>query len=202
AADPHRLVVGARLGQVLLDLLAGRGDAAGAADRHAQPAVGAQVPVLGQVGAAEHIVPVGADVFAVGALLLVGVQVPALFAVDLGMAVVHQHIHGDLGKDAHGRSDLFCRCCVLGGGVGDAGHLGVGQQESLHLLGHQGGGHSVGAQHLADLGLGGVVLGGQPAVLGVHLVGVGHDALGLRDGLGGQDAAQPLFGALAEAGVQ
>src|SRR5699024_2770209 len=102
----------------------------------------------------------------------------------------------------HGRSDLFCRCCVLGGGVGDAGHLGVGQQESLHLLGHQGGGHSVGAQHLADLGLGGVVLGGQPAVLGVHLVGVGHDALGLRDGLGGQDAAQPLFGALAEAGVQ
>ena len=51
--------------------------------------------------------------------------------------------------------------------------------------GSQGGGHGVLGQHLADLGLGGLLQGGQTAVLGVDLLRVDDDLLGLGNGAGG-----------------
>ena len=101
AAQPEGVIVGVGQRGVPLHLF-GRGhDAARAADRDAEAAVGAGVPVLDEVGAGEDGVAVGADVLAVGAGGAVGVEVPTLTADHLGMGGLHQGIHGIAGKQTH-----------------------------------------------------------------------------------------------------
>ena len=101
-ADPDGITVGVRSGGIPLHLLGRRRNAAAAAGGNAQSAVGAGVPVLDEVRAGKDLFAIGADVLAGGAGLAVGVQVPALAAVDLGMAGLHQGIHCSSGKKAHG----------------------------------------------------------------------------------------------------
>ena len=100
--DPDGIVVGVRRGGIPLHLLRRRRNAAAAAGGNAQSAVGAGVPVLDKVRAGKDLLAVGADVLAGRAGLAVGVQIPALAAVDLGMAGLHQGIHCSSGKKAHG----------------------------------------------------------------------------------------------------
>ena len=101
-ADPDGITVGVGSGSIPLHLFRRGRNAAAAAGRNAQSAVGAGVPVLDKVRAGENLLAVGADVLAGGAGLAVGVQIPALAAVDLGMGGLHQGIHSSSGKKAHG----------------------------------------------------------------------------------------------------
>ena len=146
AADPDGVIVGIGGRGVPLHLLQRRDDAAAAAGRDAQAALGTGVPVLHKVRAGKDLFAIGADILALGAGLAMGMQVPALAAVDLGMGSFHQHIHRGACKKAHSlllfhnRSDV----CVV-------------DQETLHLLSGHGRGHSVPAEHIADLGFRGIV---------------------------------------------
>ena len=110
ASDPDGIVIVVCRGGVPLHLLRRGGDAAAAAGRNTEPAVGAGIPVFDKVWAGEDLVAVGADVLTGGAGRAVGVQVPALTAVDLRMRGLHQRIHGVPGKDAHARLTPFRRC--------------------------------------------------------------------------------------------
>ena len=101
-ADPDGIAVGVRRGGIPLHLLGRRRNAAAAAGRNAQSAVGAGIPVLDEVRAGKDLFAIGADVLAGRAGLAVRVQIPALAAVDLGMAGLHQGIHCSSGKKAHG----------------------------------------------------------------------------------------------------
>ena len=101
AADPDGIVVVVGGGSVPLDLFGRGGDAAAAAHRNTEAAVGAGIPVLDEVRAGEDFLTVGADVLALGAGLAVRVQVPAQTAVDLRMGGLHQRIHGVARKDTH-----------------------------------------------------------------------------------------------------
>ena len=85
----------------LTDLLRRGGDAAAAAGRNAEAAVGAGVPVLDEIRAGEDRIPKGADVLAGRAGGAVRVQVPALSAVDLRVGGLHQRIHGVARKETH-----------------------------------------------------------------------------------------------------
>ena len=76
------------------------------------------------------------------------------------------------------------------------------QQKTLHFFGGQGGGHGVLGQHLADLGLGGLLQGGQTAVLGVDLLRVDDDLLGLGNGAGSQHHPDPALGLVTVALAQ
>lgn len=73
------------------------------------------------------------------------------------------------------RVKMLMRGSLLFGAVGHRGDFGVIQQKTLYFFGGQGGGHGVLGQHLADLGLGGLLQGGQTAVLGVDLLRVDDD---------------------------
>jgi len=101
AADPDGVVVAVSGGRVPLDLLRRGGDAAAAAGRNAEAAVGAGVPVLDEIRAGEDRIPKGADVLAGRAGGAVRVQVPALSAVDLRVGGLHQRIHGVARKETH-----------------------------------------------------------------------------------------------------
>ena len=54
-----------------------------------------------EVGAGEDLIAIGADILAGCAGGAVGVQVPALLAVHLGVGGFHQRIHGVARKDTH-----------------------------------------------------------------------------------------------------
>lgn len=74
-------------------------------------------------------------------------------------------------------------------------------QKALYLLGGHGRGHSVPAEHFADLRLRGVVQLGKAGVFGVHL-GVGHgDLLCFGNGPHRKDAAHLALRIPAEGGT-
>ena len=101
AADPDGVAIAVGRGDVPLHLLRRGGNAARPAGRDAQAAVGAGIPVLDEVGAGEDLIAIGADVLAGCAGGAVGVQVPALLAVHLGVGGLHQRVHGVARKDTH-----------------------------------------------------------------------------------------------------